>query len=73
MADALGPPLVVAEFLQTHTPSDPHARALALAQKHGKELQQRRQNQSPHAPECSVHHVVPHMRDPVSGARGHAR
>ena len=31
MADAPGKPLVVAESLQTHTPLDPRAGALALA------------------------------------------
>ena len=31
MADALGQPLVVAESLQTHTPLDPCAEALARA------------------------------------------
>ena len=31
MADALGQPLVVAESLQTHTPLDPRAKALARA------------------------------------------
>ena len=38
MADALGQPLVVAESLQTHTPLDPHAEALACVQEHGEEL-----------------------------------
>ena len=38
MADALGQPPVVAKSLQTHTPLDPHAGALALAQKHVEEL-----------------------------------
>jgi len=42
MADALGQPSVVAKFLQTHTPTNPRAGALALAQKHGEELRQRR-------------------------------
>ena len=41
MVDAPGHPLVVAESLQTHTPPNPHAGALALAQEHGKELRQR--------------------------------
>ena len=31
MADALGQPSVVAESLQTHTPLDPRAKALACA------------------------------------------
>lgn len=44
MADAPRQPPVVAKSLQTHTPPDPRARALALAQKHGEELRQRRQN-----------------------------
>ena len=38
MADALGQPPVVTESLQTHTPLDPHAGALALTQKHREEL-----------------------------------
>ena len=42
MADAPGQPPVVAESLQTHTPPDPHAGALALAQQHIEELRQRR-------------------------------
>ena len=44
MADALGQPPVVAESLQTHTPSNPRVGALALAQEHAEELRQRRQN-----------------------------
>ena len=40
MADALGQPPVVAESLHTHTPPDPRAGALTLAQKHGEELRQ---------------------------------
>ena len=43
MADALGQPTVVVESLQTHTPLDPHAEALARAQEHGEELRQRRE------------------------------
>ena len=39
MADAPGQPLVVAESAQTHTPLDPRAGALALAQEHAEELQ----------------------------------
>ena len=39
--DAMGQPLVAAEFLQTHTPLDPRAGALALAQEHNEELRQR--------------------------------
>ena len=42
MADALGQPPVVAESLQTHTPLNPCVEALACAQAHGEELQQRR-------------------------------
>ena len=38
MADALGQPPVVVESLQTHTPLDPHANALACAQEHSEEL-----------------------------------
>ena len=38
MADALGQLPVLAESLQTHTPLDPRAKALARAQEHGKEL-----------------------------------
>ena len=49
MADALGQPSVVAESLQTHTPPDPRAEALAHAQEHGEELRQRRQSQPPPA------------------------
>ena len=44
MADAPRHPPVVAESLQIHTPLDPHAGALVLAQEHNEELQQRRQN-----------------------------
>ena len=52
MADAPGQPPVVAESLQTHTPLNRRAEALAGAQEHGELLQQRRQNQPPLAPEC---------------------
>ena len=38
MADALGQSPVVAESLQTHTPLDPHVKALACAQEHDEEL-----------------------------------
>ena len=38
MADALGQPPVVAEFLQTHTLPNPSAEAVAHAQEHGEEL-----------------------------------
>ena len=37
------------------------------------ELQQWRQNQPPHALARSVQHVVPHERNPASGAQGRAR
>ena len=54
MANALGQPPVVAESLQTHTPLDPRARALTLAQEHAEELRQWRQNQLPPVPARSV-------------------
>ena len=73
MADALGQPPVVAESVQTHTPPDPRAGALTLAQGHAEELRQRQQNQPPPAPVRSVQHVAPHAHDPAGGARGHAR
>ena len=38
MVDAPGQPSVVAESLQTHTPPDPRAKALARALEHGEEL-----------------------------------
>ena len=41
MVDALGKPPVVVESTQTHTPPDPCAGALTLAQRHTEELQQR--------------------------------
>ena len=41
MGDASGQPPVVVESLQTHTPPDPCAEALACAQEHGEELRQR--------------------------------
>ena len=44
MADVLGQSLVVVESLQTHTPPDPRADALACAREHDKELRQRRRN-----------------------------
>jgi len=44
MADAPGQPLVVAESLQTHTPPNPRAEALAHAQEHDEELRKRRQS-----------------------------
>ena len=37
MADATGQPPVVAESLQTHTPSDPRAETPALTREHGEE------------------------------------
>ena len=63
MADAPGQPPVVAESVQTHTPSDPCVGALAFAQVHALELRQRWQNQPPPAPMCSVQHVAPHAHD----------
>jgi len=42
MADILGQPPVVVESMQTHSPLDPRAKALARAQEHGDELRQRR-------------------------------
>jgi len=44
MVDALGQLPVVAESAQTHTPLDPRAGALVLAQGHTEELRQWRQN-----------------------------
>ena len=44
MADALGQPPVIVESVQTHTPLDPCAGALTLAQEHAEELQQWWQN-----------------------------
>ena len=41
MVNAPGQPPVVAESLQTHTPLDPRAEALACAQEHDEELQRR--------------------------------
>ena len=38
MADVLGQPPVVVESMQTHTPLDSHAKALARAQEHDDEL-----------------------------------
>ena len=69
MADALGQPSVIVEFVQTHTPLDPRAGPLAFVQVHAEEL---RQNQPPPMPACSVQHVVPHAHDPVGGAWGQA-
>ena len=65
--------MVVVESLQTHTPLDPRADALVCAQEHGEELRQRWQIQPPPTPARSVQHAVPCMRNPTSGARGHAR
>ena len=73
MVDAPGQPPVVVESVQTHTPPDPHAGALVWAREHVEQLRQRRQNQPPPTPTHSVQHAVPHARNPVSGARGHAR
>ena len=73
MADAPGQPPVVAESLQTHTPPDPRAGDLVLAQEHGEELRQRRQNQPPPAPTRSVQHAAPRARNPARGAQGHTR
>ena len=73
MADASGEPPVVAESLQTHTPLDPRAGALVLAQEHGEELRQQRQNQPPPAPASSVQHVAPYAHNPAGSARGRAR
>ena len=47
MVDVSGQLLMVAESLQTHTPSNPHADALTCAREHDEELRQRRQNQLP--------------------------
>ena len=38
MADALGQPPVIVEYVQTHTPLDPCAGALTFAQRHAEEL-----------------------------------
>ena len=73
MANAPGQPPVVVESLQTHSPSEPRANALACAQEHGEELRQRRQNQPPPAPACSVHDATPHACNLASGAQGRAR
>ena len=62
MADALGQPLVVAEFLQTHTPPDPRAGALVLAQEHAEELRQLRYNQPPPVLACSLGLAQHHER-----------
>ena len=68
MADTLGQPPVVVESLQTHTPLDPRAKALAHAQEHGEELRQRRQSQPPPTLACSTQHAVPRARKPASDA-----
>ena len=62
---------MVVESVQTHTPLDPHAGALASVSAHAEELRQRRQNQPP--PAQSVQHVAPHAHGPAGGARGRAR
>ena len=59
--------------MQTHTPLDPRAGALTLAQGHAEELQQRRQNQPPPAPARLAHHAAPRACNPASGARDHVR
>ena len=64
---------MVEESLQTRTPLDLRAGALALAQEHAEELRQRWQNQPPPAPAHSVQHVALHVHNPASGARGHVR
>ena len=73
MANAPGQPPVVAESLQTHTPPDPYAEALARAQGHGEELRRRRQSHPPPALARSAQHATPRARNPASGAQGHAR
>ena len=64
---------MVAESLQTHTPLDSCAGALALAQGHVEELRQWWQNQPLPALAHSVLHVAPYAHNPIGGARGHAR
>ena len=59
-------------FVSTHTPLDPRAGALALAQEHGEELRQRWQNQLPPASARLAQHVASRARNLASGARGHA-
>ena len=73
MVDALGQPSVVTEYLQTHTPPDPHAKTIELTREHGEELRQQRLNQPPTTPAPSAHHTTPRAHRPASGARGHAR
>ena len=73
MADALGQSPVIAESLQTHTPLDPRAEALAHAQEHGEELRQRRQSQLPPMLARSAQYATPCARNPASGARGRSR
>jgi len=72
MADALGQPSMIAESLQTHTPLDPHAEALAHAQEHGEELRQRWKSQLPPTSRARQRRW-PHACKPMSGTRGHAR
>ena len=72
MVDAPGQPPVVAESLQTNTPPDPRAEALACAQQHGEEFRQRWQSQLPSALARSAQHAMPHARNPVSSTWGHA-
>ena len=64
---------MVAESLQTHTPPDRRAGALALAQEHGEELLQQWQNQRLPMLARLVHHAVPRAHNLMSDARGHAR
>ena len=73
MADVPGHTLVVAESVQTHTPPDPRAGALVLAQGHAEELRQRRHNQPPPALARSVQRATPRAHDSASDARGRAR
>ena len=68
MVDAPGQPPVVVESLQTHTPLDPRAKALAHAQEHGEELRQRRQSQPPPTLARSAQQAMPCARNSVSGA-----
>ena len=73
MVNTLGQSPVVVEFVQTHTPLDPCAGALALAQEHAEELRRRWQNQPPPMSVRSVQLVAPHAHDPAGGAQGRAR
>ncbi|XP_066394046.1 uncharacterized protein [Miscanthus floridulus] len=73
MADAPRQPSVVVESMQTHTPPDPRAGALASAQAYAEELRQRRQNQPPSTSAPSVQHVAPHAPGRAGSAWGRAR